>query len=164
MSQINGEAVKWRKLAKSKYESKAEHIRKLRLEEQEKLLETCLREIIEFEKLKIFNKSEMEKMKKEEVTVNVIGKVELDSDEKALLKLPPKFAIRNKLDDLDMRTDMEMVAAKIRYQTLKEDAFIYIDIDDEIEDMETFVKKRKLLTTEELEELEKHEILDIYIF
>ena len=155
--------MKWRKLEKSKYESKAEHIRKLRLEEQEKILETCPREINEFAKLKIFSKSEMDKLKKEEVIVNVIGKVELDSDEIAILKLPPKFAIRKKLDDLDMRTDMEMAAAKIRYQTHKEDAFRDIEIDDEIEDMETFVKKRKLLTTEELEELKKHETLDFNI-
>ena len=44
----------------------------------------------------------MERMQKENVIVSKIGNVELDTDELALLKLPPKFALRNKLEKLDI--------------------------------------------------------------
>ena len=96
--QINGEAKSWRKREKSKYESKDEHIRNLRNIEIEKMLETCPRELNEYIELKIFKKGEMENMIKEEVVISKIGKVDLDQDEIAILKLPPKFAVINKLD------------------------------------------------------------------
>ena len=119
LSQINEEARKWRKIEKSKYNKKADHIRNLRIEDEEKELQTCPKDLEEYKDLKVFNKEEMEALIKEEVKISKIGEVELDSDEIALLKLPPKFAIRNKLDIVDMKTDMEMSGAKIRYQTHK---------------------------------------------
>ena len=50
--------------------------------------------------------------------------------------------MRCKLEQLDMRTDMEMTGAKIRYQIHKENR--YRDI-DENEDMENFLKKEKII-------------------
>ena len=120
-SQINGEAKCWRKREKSKYDSKASHIKNIRKLDEEKQLETCPRELEEYRELKIFSKREMEKLEKEEVVISKIGKVELDKDELALLKLPPKFAVINKLDELDMKTDIEMAGAKMRYQFHREE-------------------------------------------
>ena len=54
--------------------------------------------------------------------ISKIGKVDLDDDEIAVWRLPPKFAIRRKLDVLDMRTYLEMATAKVRYQIHKEKA------------------------------------------
>ena len=157
ISIINREAKSWRKREKSKYESKAEHIRNIRKIEEEKILEICPRELYEYRELKIFNKREMENMKKEEVTVSKIGNVKLDEDELALLRLPPKFAVINKLDDLDMRTDIEMACAKIRYQIHKEDKLKDIDEENEIYSKN---KKRKILTIEEIREMDDMEKLD----
>ena len=65
ISQINGESRKWRKIEKERYKKKADHIRKLRIEEEEKLMEKCPIEINEYKDLRIFNKLEMERIKKD---------------------------------------------------------------------------------------------------
>ena len=70
ISQINGEAKKWRNTEKRKYIKKADHIRKLRLEEEERELQTCPKELEEYRDLKIFSKKEMENLIKEEVTIS----------------------------------------------------------------------------------------------
>ena len=161
ISQINGEAVKWRKMERSKFESKIEHLKRLRREREEEELQKCPEEIKDYNKLIIFNKEEIEKLKKEDVEVTVIGKVDLDNDEKAVLKLPPKFAVRCKLDDIDMQTEVEMGMAKIRYQTRKEEQVRNIDEIDEIEEnTENKVVKRQRLDSEQIAELEHLERLD----
>ena len=81
ISQINGESKRWKKLERGKYDSKIEHLRKIRREEDEKTLEECPIELEKFKQIKVFSKKEMMKLKKEEVKVSKIGEVELDSDE-----------------------------------------------------------------------------------
>ena len=71
------------------------------------MLEICPDEIKEFSELKVFNKVEIENMRKQEIEISCIGKVELDSDEKAILRLPPKFAIRRNLEELNMKTSWD---------------------------------------------------------
>ena len=71
----------------------------------------------------------MEKLEKEKVEITKIGKVVLDREETALLSLPPKFAIRKRLDSISMQTDVEIGMAKVRYQTAKEDSVRVRDID-----------------------------------
>ena len=95
-------------------------------------------------------------MSKEEVKVETIGKVKLDKDEKELLKLPPKFAVRKKLNSVAMEVDSEMCMAKVRYQKKKE------DLVKEFEDEETEEnnKKRMKLKSEEIEDLEVLERLN----
>ena len=93
-------------------------------------------------------------MRKEIVEVSTIGEVNLDEDERALLKLPPKLATRRKLEFADMRTDIEMGAAKIRYDTHKENSFKDIGEEDEIEDNRK-MKRRKQLTEEERKDMEQ---------
>ena len=88
-----------------------------------------------------------------------IGKVELDSDEIAVLKLPPKFAIRRRLTETEMQTEIQMGMAKVRYQTHKEDLVREIEEVNENE-IDNTNKKRKMLDNEELEELENLEKLD----
>ena len=79
----------------------------------------------------------MERISKEVVEVTRIGEVDLDEDERALLMLPPKFALRRKLNEVDMRTDIEIGAAKLRYQIHKENSFKEISEEDEISDQKS---------------------------
>ena len=51
LSQINGEAMKWRKLEKSKFHSKAEHMKRVRREAEEKSLQECPHEMISYKNL-----------------------------------------------------------------------------------------------------------------
>ena len=63
--QINGEAKRWRKMEKSKFQSKIEHIKRIREEEEIKSLQECPPEIKEYANIIIFSKKEFEKLKKE---------------------------------------------------------------------------------------------------
>ena len=58
-------------------------------------------------------------MEKEKVVVKSISEVDLDEDEIALLSLPPKFAIRRRLNSIDMKTDTQMGLAKTRYHCIR---------------------------------------------
>ena len=89
----------------------------------------------------------MEKLCKENVEVKTIGQVELDKDEMELLKLPPKFAVRKRLDSKSMEIDKEMCMAKLRYQIHKENMI------KEIERDENQTTKRLKQTLEEEEDL-----------
>ena len=119
ISKINSEAKRWRKLERSKYQSKVEHLKRIRKEEEIRKLQECPQEIIDYKDIIVFNKSEFDKMKKENVEISRIGNVELDRDEIAILKLPPKFAIRRKVKETEMQTELQMGMAKVRFQTHK---------------------------------------------
>ena len=94
-------------------------------------------------------------LKKEKVEVIKIGEVKLDKEEEELLKLPPKFAVRKRLDSLSMEVDKEMCMAKVRYQLQKEDL-----VKEIIEGEEGGRGKRLKLSQEEETDLELMERLD----
>ena len=58
----------------------------------------------------------MKVMKKAEIVGNVIGKVELDVDEKVILKLNQNFAIMKYFDGEQMERDVELGLSKLRYK------------------------------------------------
>ena len=63
----------------------------------------CPEELSDYCGISIFKKEKMLALVKEKVEVSVIGEVKLDQDEKDLLCLPPKFAIRRRLKSIDMQ-------------------------------------------------------------
>ena len=157
ISMVNKEAVNWRNIERKKYTKKMDHLNKIRKIEEEKQLEICPQEIIEFADLSIFNKDKMRNLKKQNVEVAAIGEVELDDDEIALLSLPPKFAIRRRLDEIEMETDNEMSMAKMRYQLHREKEILnseeyYAENNNE---NEKEVKRLRILTDEEKKELKE---------
>ena len=122
---INNEAEKWRLMEKKKYKNKLEHLIKIKREEEEINLMTCPAEIQEYADIMVFDKEKMLSLKKEPVEVAIIGDVELDRDERQLLCLPPKFAIRR----------------------LREEGFMTLlqsTLTMEIEEPQTVLKMRKL--------------------
>ena len=58
----------------------------------------------------------MKVIKKAEIVGNVIGKVELDDDEKVILKLNQNFAIMKYFDGEQMERDVELGLSKLRYK------------------------------------------------
>ena len=155
LSKLNSEARKYRKIEKKKYRVKADHLKKIIQIEIEKDLEICPTEIEKYKEIKIFKKKEFDKMKKECVKVETIGKVVLDKDEMELLKLPPKFAVRKRLDSTAQEVDNEMCMAKIRWQKKKEDQVK--EYDEETDEINI---KRMKLTEAETEDLKLMERLD----
>ena len=78
-------------------------------------------EIIRYKKVSIFSEEEETKQEiliEEEVTV--LGEIELDENEKSVLRLPPKFQIREKLIDEEYDVELEMAFAKFRWEEMKE--------------------------------------------
>ena len=70
---INGEANRIRKLERRKFIDKANHIRRIRDKEEEEKLMNCPEEINEYKDIIVFKREEVEKLRKEEVEVSVIG-------------------------------------------------------------------------------------------
>ena len=125
-------------------------------------LQTCPEEISVYKNIKVFNKEKIESMSKESVIVESIGSVKLDPDEKALLSLPPKFAVRRKLEAIDMKTDLELSMAKVRMQIHKENRIRDIennDLDGE-DKIDKKHKKLKALNDEEAKDLEELDKLE----
>ena len=141
-----------------KYDKKYTHLRKIREEEEIKLREECPEEIAQFRNLSIFDRRKMELKTKENIDVETIGEVRLDEDERELLKLPPKSAVRKRLKSLDMEVDKELCMAKIRYQLQKED--LIRDIEGEEGEDDKKGRKRLRLNSGEIEDLEEMERLN----
>ena len=124
-----------------------------RVEEED--LEICPQEIKEFECLSIFNREKMNSIKKQKVEVTPIGNVDLHEDEIALSSLPPKFAIRRTLDEVDIETDYEMCMAKTRYQIHRERKLLNSKEYNGEDEHEKETKRLRILTSEEIKELEE---------
>lgn len=103
ISKVNSEAKVWRNIErKKKFTKKATHLKEIKEKEEIRELEKCPQEIKEFENLSIFKKVRIEAMVKQKVEVSSIGEVELDD----VLSLPPKFAVRKRLNSVEMTSDV----------------------------------------------------------
>ena len=102
---------------KKKYRAKTEHLAKIRKdEEEEKWRNRSIPiEIEEYKGCAIFDKGKIKNLKPAEVSSLVIGKIEIDEDEKAVLRLNPKFAVMSRLRDEEMETEAEVGISKLRY-------------------------------------------------
>ena len=158
MSRLYMEANKMRKIERKKYQNKANHLRRIRENEEEKKFEICPAEIKDYEEIYVFNKEKIDKMKKEKVEIVTIDGVELDEEEKALLSLPPKFALRRRLCSISMQTDIEMAMAKVRYQVHREDSAR--ELGDDEDEKEMAKKRKRGLNEDEMKDLELMEKLD----
>jgi len=158
LSMINREAKQWRKLERRKYVQKVNHLRTVKKIEEEKVLESCPQEMLEFSGLSIFSKEKIEAMRKEKVKVEAIGEVDLDKDEIALLSLPPKFAVRRNINEIDIQTDNELCMAKTRYQIHRERELI--NSKEFKGGGEQVAKRQRILTEEEIKELEEIEEIE----
>ena len=137
---------------------KIEHLLKLREEKEEDKLENCPEIIEEYTNATIFNEKEFDRLVEEEVEIKVVGNVPITEEEKAVLKLNPKFAILERLKSETMEIETEMGLAKYRYNIVKED-----EIMDEVmeeEDEDSAPKKWRRLNKEEEDLMEQIELIE----
>ena len=117
MKILRKEIRKKRETLKEKYKRKIDHLEEIRKKEiAEKKKESIPEEIGFFKDCIIFDTEKFEaigEMKSEDVC---IGKVKLDADERAILKLNPNFAIMRYLDEEEAERDVELGSAKLRYE------------------------------------------------
>ena len=80
------------------------------------------KKIYGFEGAKVFNKDNFDKIKIDEIKVSQVGDLVLSKEEMAVLKLHPKFAIRDKINEGEMEYQGELGWAKLRIRLLKLDS------------------------------------------
>ena len=118
VKRLRRETIKRKTELKKKYKAKLDH---LAAERRKEILEKWHeREIPEelrcFNGCKVFDRAKLEEMKPADVESLVIGDIQLDDDEKQVLKLNPKFAVMVRLDDEEMERDTEIASSKLRYE------------------------------------------------
>ena len=62
----------------------------------------------------VYNKTKFDEIEEEEISVSIVGNVTLSEDERAILKLHPKFAIREDVEDEEIDFQGELGWAKLR--------------------------------------------------
>ena len=159
---IKKEVLYHRKKEEERLRKKKEHLQRLRQEAEEEKWNECPDELVLYKDANIFNKEKFKDIKKEEVGIRVVGDITLTEEEKAVLKLNPKFAVMERINSEDIEIEAELGLAKLRYQLMKEDDIIDEVIEEESgeEDVERKKKKRRRLNEEEEELLEKMEIIE----
>ena len=131
---------------RKKYKCKLEHLEEIRrkeIAEKEKKKEDIPEELGFFRRCKIFDSERymrINSLKHEDIA---IGKVSLDKDEKAILRLNPNFAITKYLDEEEIKRDVELGLAKMRYEIRKRKEEKYLEEYDISE-----IRKKKMKKTD----------------
>ena len=158
--EIKKDAKMHKKEEEKRLRKKLENIERMRKEKKEKILDICPDEIKEYKDAKVFDKKKFYDMVKEDVSIRVVGDIELSKEENEFLKLNPKFAVMERLMSETMEVETESAAAKYRYHIIKEDEVIDDDVIDDDDDENVKKKKRRRLNTEEEEMMKEIEVLD----
>ena len=102
---------------RKKYNKKLEHLAEVRKREiNEKKKEHIPKEMQFYENCRIFTEEKREISEKGEQDAISIGKIDLDEDERAILRLNPKFAVTRYLEEEEQERDIELGLAKLRYE------------------------------------------------
>ena len=105
---------------KKKYEKKVEFLEKKYRREEEGESEEVPKDLENYKDAKVFSRKTFEEIEKNEISVAILGDIEVSDQVRQLLKLHPKFSIMQRLDETDYETDLELAFAKLRYQLLQE--------------------------------------------
>jgi hypothetical protein len=114
---FNEETEAVRKKLREEYKSKIDHLRK-KFEKVRK--DEIPTDVIDYSSADVFDEEKYNNIKVEEISVTVIGQVELSDEERAVLRLHPKFAIRDEVTVENMEYEGELGNAKLRYELRRE--------------------------------------------
>ena len=117
---------------RKKYLDKIAHLRRKFEKKRTELLENKPKKYHGFEDAKVFDKEKFEGIKVNEIKVSQVGDINLSDEEKSVLRLHPKFVIRDKIDDGELEYQGELGYAKLRIRLLKEEEE-KLDTEDEEE-------------------------------
>ena len=156
-------AGKKKKEQNEKYESKIEHLRRKYEVDKEKEIDKVPQEMKGFEQLAIFDKDKFEEIRETEIEIVKYGKVEIDEDEEAALKLHPKMALPKKMEEGYLNLAMDISYTKVRWQLRKEEEEEgkKQPTEEDYEDSKVDSKKEKKIEEErELEETRTRIVYD----
>ena len=120
---LNKVARKTKNILQEKYKNKIKHLRAKYRQTEEEKVEEIPEDLEEYSNLSVFNKQKYEELKVNKYDVQVIGEVELDDDERAVLSLHNKFSILENLRPGGLDGEQEASIAKLRMEKTKEDKY-----------------------------------------
>ena len=117
---MNTAAQEKKEELKEDYKQKIDHLRKKHEKKKQEERKQVPEDVRDYSSAKVFDEEEFEKIEIETIVVGVIGKVELCEEEKPLLRLHPKFSLRDiiRVEKLDFEN--ELGNAKLTYELRKE--------------------------------------------
>ena len=119
---------------RQKYKAKISHLRKKYEKRRVEAVAVKPAKFHGFEKAKVFDKTLFDNIKVEEMTVSKVGNVDISSGESAVLRMHPKFAVRDRIEDEECEFQEELGWAKLRFTLLKEEEEC-LDSDDDEDDL-----------------------------
>ena len=140
---------------KNKYNAKLRHLEENRRREVEEKRDRIPNELKEYEDCNVFDREKFEKIEKDKFDVVTLGGLELDEEEKEVLRLNPKFAALKKLDKEECERDVEVGLMKIRLEVKRREKY---KLENDVEYTDADGKKRKI-DCEEFDE-EKEDLDD----
>ena len=105
----------------AKFKKKVDHLRK-KYNIDKKLEDTAVPDDLqEFSDIAVFDKKKFDKLQETCYEVRVIGDIDLSSQEKAVLKLHPKFCVTEKVKPIQFEQEQEAALAKLRMEYRKQE-------------------------------------------
>ena len=104
---------------KNKFDKKLTHLENVRKKIVEEKGEVVPKEIEEYKDCKVFDKGKFEDIKPWETNAVTLNGLELDDDEKEIMKLNPKFAVMRRLSVESQERENEIGFSKLRYEVRK---------------------------------------------
>ena len=120
LKEFREESAKTRIECRTKYEEKINHLKRKYKESKEEKERRLPPDMEDLRELSIFDKERYNNIEVESYEVKVIGDVQLEENEKKVLKLHPKFAILPRLVEGGLDVDEELANSKLRMQLSKE--------------------------------------------
>ena len=162
MKQLRYDMKRKRKQSKEKFDAKLAHLKK---EKERKLIEKyeiVPEELKQYAECKIFSKRKYEEIQVKYNEDSIIGDISLDTDERSILRLNPKFAVMQRLDSEQMEREIEIGFTKMRYEIKRRERR---KLEEEVEYEGLNGKKRKVDTGEDnekalLEDAKERQIYD----
>jgi hypothetical protein len=137
---LRTEAVALKSRTREKYKEKLNHLHKKYRESLDSKLDKIPEGLQEFSNLSIFDKNKFSEIQPIHYDVKTVGDISLDEDERAILRLHPKFSINQPLQEGNLEFEQEQSYAKVRMELGKE-------LEEKLED------KDKVEMTEQEQEL-----------
>ena len=82
------------------------------------------------------------------MTVSKVGKVDISGGESSVLRMQPKFVVRDRIEDEECEFQEELGWAKLRFTLLKEEEE-YLDSDDDEDDLQMTSEDDLKMTSED---------------
>jgi hypothetical protein len=117
---LRTEAMSVKSQYREKYKYKLYHLENKYREDQESKLDKIPPGLEEFASLSIFDKNKFSRIETESYDVTTVGDINLDDEEKAILRLHPKFSLNQDLQKGNLEFEQELSYAKVRMELGKE--------------------------------------------